>query len=269
VAAAEPFVFLNTHQADRMDSIAFVARWYPALREAQFLGFVAMMIFGVSLVKLHSCFGAKAANGNLGKIGFFLWTAGLLMRIFGWLFAFDQAFAESSQFVYFAGGFVLAVAGLVLVLASRTMEPLSMSMRSHKFVRGAYAWLLIAAVLMVVEPIHLQQLGMPFSHAFTGAIRHAITVGFISQMILGFGMHVASRRNDLDEHALAPLWSAFVLLNLGNAARVILEISTDYTTLAFVPMGFTGFVELIALGIWAYHVAPSMLVRRKSDALQT
>lgn len=266
VAVAEPFVFFYTHQADRMDSIMFVARWYPALREAQFLGFVAMMIFGVSLVKLNSCFGAQEANAGLGRIGFSLWMTGLLMRMFGWVYAFDQTFTPGSQALYFWGGVVLATGAVALVLASRIFEPLAESFRSHKFVRGAFAWLLIAGALLLVEPLHLKIIGAPFSHAFTGAVRHAVTVGFISQMILGFGAHIVARMNDLDERKLTPLWSAFILLNVGNATRVALEIATDFTPRAFAPMGITGFIELVGLGIWATHVARPMLARRRLRA---
>lgn len=262
VAWAEPFVFAHSHQADRTTSILYIARWYPVLREAQFLGFVAMMIFGVSLVKLNSCFGARPANAKLGKVGFFLWSLGLVIRMFGWLESFDHEFQAGSQTMFFLGGLLIAVAGVLLVAASRIFEPVSTPQRSHKFVRGAFVWLGIAGLMMILEPIHLRAIGTPFSHAYTGAVRHAVTVGFISQMILGFGSHVVARMNDLPEKSLAPLWSVFLLLNLGNAARVGLEVATDYSSAAFMPMGVTGFVELVALGIWAYHVGRPMLTKK-------
>lgn len=259
VSIAEPFVFAYTHQIDKGASIMFVARWFPLLREAQFLGFVAMMIFGVSLVKLNSCFGARAANPILGQIGFFLWNLGLVLRMLGWLEGFEQGFQGFSQALYFVGGGLIAVAAAILVTASRIFERVEQPQRSHKFVRGAFGWLIVGGILVILEPLHLGAIGSPFSHAYTGAIRHAVTVGFISQMILGFGAHVVSRMNDLDERTLAPLWSVFILLNVGNAARVGLEIATDYTGRAFLPMGITGFVELLGLSIWAYHVAKPML----------
>lgn len=263
VAFAEPFVFWFTHQADRLESIMYVARWYPVLRDAQFLGFVAMMIFGVSLVKLHSCFGALEANAQLGRVGFVLWITGLLIRMAGWLVAFDRGFMPGSQFIHNLGAAVLTFAVVLLVLASRIFEPLATHYRSHKFVRGAFAWLLVSGVLLALEPVHLRLTGAPFSHAYSGAVRHALTVGFISQMILGVGGHVVARMHGLEERALSSLWSVFVLLNLGNAARVVLEIATDYTHAAFKPMGVTGFIELVALVIWAADVARPMLARSR------
>lgn len=265
VSLAEPFAFANAHQADAVTSVMFVGKWYPALRDAQFLGFVAMMIFGVSLVKLNSCFGACEVDGQLGRAGFSLWTIGLVMRMFGWVYAFDHGFEGSTQVAYFAGGFILAFAALLVVKATGIFAPLSEPMRSHKFVRGAFAWLLISGLMLLLEPIHLQLMHAPFSHAFTGAVRHALTVGFISQMILGFGAHVIARMNDLDEKSLAPLWSVFILLNIGNAGRVALEVATDYTPTVYRVMGITGFIELTALLIWAYHVSKPMFasMRRK------
>ncbi len=264
VSIAEPFVFFFSHQAERLDSIQFIARWYPVLRETQFLGFVAMMIFGISMVKLNSCFGAGEAHEKLGKAAFCFWLLGLGMRVFGWLYAFEQGFAAGSQTMFFAGGIVLAVTSVALIFAARILEPFKETFRSHKFVRGAFTWLVLAGILLMLEPLHLTLIGAPFSHAYTGAIRHAVTVGFISQMILGFGAHVIARMNDLDETRLPSLWSVFILLNLGNTARVVLEIATDYTDHAFVPMGVTGFIELVALAIWAVHVTRPMLVRMQT-----
>jgi hypothetical protein len=140
-------------------------------------------------------------------------------------------------------------------------ERLSEFNRSQKFIRAAFGWLIIAGCLFILEPAHLRQIGSQFSHPYTGAIRHAVTVGFISQMIVGVSLHVVSRMNDLEILKQNPLWSVFWLLNVGNALRVALEIATDYTNRAFLPMGLTGFVELTALLIWAASIAIPMLKR--------
>jgi hypothetical protein len=125
--------------------------------------------------------------------------------------------------------------------------------------------LLVAGVLLVLEPLHLRFIGQPFSHAYTGAIRHAVTVGFISQMILGVGAHVVARMRDLDESILKSLWPAFLLLNVGNTGRVALEIATDFTPLAFRPMGITGFIELVGLSLWAASMIRCMFGYRHSS----
>ena len=260
VATAEPFYFYFAHTK----GVEFVAEWFPPYREAQFLGFVTMMIFGVAFVKMHSCFGARPALRLQGELGFALWNVGLLARMAGWITYFRSGMAPDAFWLYGLGGVFIAVAAVLLVTASRLFERTEFTIPAHKFVRGAMAWLLLAGVLLILEPLHLRLIGQPFSHAYTGAIRHAVTVGFISQMILGVGMHVVANMNDLV--ARRQLWSVFWLLNMGNAARVAFEIATDYAPRAFLPMGFTGFVELTGLFIWGFYVARPMLFRRRTLA---
>ncbi|MCE9557606.1 MAG: NnrS family protein [Armatimonadetes bacterium] len=265
VAAVEPYVFAMTHQADSQDSIIFVAKWFATYREAQFLGFVAMMIFGVSMVKFHSCFGFREACSKLGLSAWAVWMTGLVARIAGWNLYFDSGMDPRSAILYRLGGSLLALGAVLVVLSLGVFEKPSECFRAHKFVRGGFVWLLIGGLLLALEPLHLARIGMPFSHAFTGAIRHAITVGFISQMIVGVGTHVISRMSDLTESKESQLWAVFWLLNLGNAARVALEIATDYSKSAFIPMGWTGFVELTALALWAMAVVPPMLAKRPAN----
>lgn len=266
VSAAEPFYFALAHQADPTKGILFVAQYFAPYREAQFLGFVAMMIFGIALAKMNSCFGAKPAHRDLALTALVVWNIGLLGRMAGWILYFRQDMRPGSGMLYETGGAMLAFAAVALVIATRMFEGLSASYSSHKFIRSAFVWLLISGALLLLEPIHLKATGMPFSHAYIGAIRHAVTVGFISQMILGVGMHVVGRMNDVPDSAQKSLWFAFILINLGNAGRVALEIATDYSPSGFRPMGFTGFVELTGLAIWAWYVAKPMIAQKLKPA---
>src|SRR5690606_24917111 len=102
------------------------------------------------------CFGVGEAEGVLGRTAFYFWLIGLGLRVFGWLYAFDQEFSSGSQALYFAGGIVLAFTAAALVSATRIFEPLKETFRSHKFVRGAFAWLIISGILLIFEPLHLQ-----------------------------------------------------------------------------------------------------------------
>lgn len=259
VAAAEPFYFALAHQADPVNGILFVAEYFPPYREAQFLGFVTLMIFGVALTKMNSYFGARPANKEWALTALVVWNLGLLGRMAGWVMYFRSQMQPGTEKLYMMGGILLAGAALMLVISTRIFEPLARRSHSTKFLRAAFVWLLIGGALMVLEPLHLSMTGHPFSHPYIGAIRHALTVGFISQMILGVGMHVVAQMNELPASAQKALWTAFLLINLGNAARVALEIATDYSPGTFMPMGFTGFVELTGLAMWAVYVARPML----------
>jgi hypothetical protein len=188
-----------------------------------------------------------------------LWLSGVVVRCAGWLVAFEGGLKDVGLFRL---GTVLLGAGTVcIVVSSRVFEAASPS-PSAKFVRAAYGWLLVAVVMMLIEPWHLEAVGVPFSHAFTGAIRHAVTVGFISQMIIGVGAHVVNRMKGVPDGAQARLLPTFVLLNVGNAGRVALEVATDYTPRAFLPMGVTGFLELAGILLWAAVLLGLLLPRR-------
>lgn len=263
VSAAEPFYFAKAHQADPVKGILFVAQYFPPYRDAQFLGFVTMMIFGVAFTKMNSCFGAKPAHEHLGRTALIFWNVGLIARMLGWIGYFRADMQPGTNWLYNLGGIALALSAILLVVATRLFEKLEARYASHKFIRGAMTWLLISGALILLEPLHLRLAGIPFSHPYAGAIRHAITVGFISQMILGVGMHVIGRMNDIPDSAQRSLWKVFVLLNAGNAARVALEIATDYSPSSFKLMGFTGFIELTALVLWAWHVVKPMIARRR------
>lgn len=268
VSLVEPVVFAQSHQPDRLASIQFVAEWFAPLREAQFLGFVASMIFGVALVKVSECLGAKEPSKELGLAGLGFWTLGLLARIGGWVAYYRAGMIPGSGALYYAGGALLCIGAVFVVAAARPwswrLRPGTPKLRSHKFVLASFTWLLVAGLMMVVEPLVLQRLGLPFSHAYTGAVRHAVTVGFISQMIIGFSLRIVPSTLGLDDAALPRLWPTFWLLNVGNTLRVALEVATDFTPLAFKPMGLTGFVELVGLALWGAHLL-KLLARHRAE----
>lgn len=251
VSCLEPYVFAMTHQVEPMDSIGFIVRWMSPLRETQFLGFVAMMIFGVASSKFPGCLGFRKAQASWGIVAFCLWTGGLVARIIGWIRYFDSGFTLGGDSLLRIGGLLLFLAACSMAACLGVFERGREQNASQKFLRSAFAWLLIAGLLLVLEPLHLRAIGQPFSHAYTGGIRHAVTVGFISQMIIGVGYHLVTRMTGIRSEALPQLWSVFVLLNIGNLGRVALEILTDYTGTAFAPMGWTGMIELVGLSIWA------------------
>ncbi len=124
---------------------------------------------------------------------------------------------------------------------------------------------MIAAAMLAVMPTYdlwiykpLTGASSPFSHAFFGAYRHALTVGFITLMIVGVSSKVVPTLCGLDLRQLAPLWNAFLLLNLGNGLRVASEIATDYTVRAYPIMGASGFLEVGGLSLWAADLVRCM-----------
>jgi hypothetical protein len=162
---------------------------------------------------------------------------------------------------------VLVLAGTVAVLVWnwRIFAPAGESDRSLKYLRAAYAWLLVSLAMLVLLPIHTRVLipwlasgseaeQMHFSHAYFGAIRHAVTVGFISLMIVGVSSRVVPTLNGVDPRKLSKLWVPFVLLNVGCAVRVIGQTLTDFIPVSFSITGISGVLEVLGLALWGTHI---------------
>jgi hypothetical protein len=63
----------------------------------------------------------------------------------------------------------------------------------------------------------------------------------------------------VESERLSRLWGPFILLNVGCAARVLLQVLTDFLpATAFPLVGLTGFVEVLALGWWGVELWHTM-----------
>jgi hypothetical protein len=140
-----------------------------------------------------------------------------------------------------------------------TLPGTGRSDRSGKFIRIAFAWLFISFGMLLLLPVYQIISGIPFSHAYYGAIRHAITVGFISMMIVGVAAKVVPTLRGVGPEKLPALWLPFVLINLGCLLRVGFQIGTDWHPTFFKLVGVSGMLEWTGLAIWAGHLAAVML----------
>jgi hypothetical protein len=248
--------------ATREDLLRLVATWQPALRDLQVHGFALLMILGVSQRIFHHFYGLRLPNARLARwalVGLNLAVIGevaglLLMRVAG------HAWAG----LWYAAVLLLAGCCVLLVCDWRPFRRSAEADRNLKFLRAAYIWLLISLAMLVVLPGYQYAMarlapdsdaaGLGFSHAYYGAIRHAMTVGFVSMMIVGVAAKVVPTLNGLDVRGLSGLWLPFVLLNTGCGLRVVGQILTDFTPAAFPFAGVSGMLEVSALALWGWHL---------------
>jgi hypothetical protein len=150
--------------------------------------------------------------------------------------------------------------------------------RSLKFIRAAHVWFIVAAAMLVFTPVYNFGIYMPitgshvpFSHAFFGAYRHALTVGFIMMMIVGVSSKIVPTLSGVNLKRANSLWPTFVLLNLGNLTRVTFQIATDFSPYAYAVMGVSGFIEVVGLMLWGYELYANIRagknLKRESNAL--
>ena len=147
----------------------------------------------------------------------------------------------------------------IAILALRMFEPSDKEPKTRgihssfpHFVRIAYGWLIVAALLGVAAA------RWDTSGGIWGASRHALTVGFISVMIVSVGQRI------LPAFAgMRMLWSkklmlvALVLLVSGCGLRVSCEVLAyqSYSSTAWRILPLSALLELGALTVFAVNIA--------------
>jgi hypothetical protein len=253
---------VNTMGAvDRQALLWQVATYQAVLRDLQIHGFILFLVLGVSMHILPRFYGVAEVTARRARVAW-------------WLLAVGVAGEATLFLLYrFTGRHLLAAALLVpwgmlaggalsVAAVFRPWRPFPRPERSAKFVRAAYLWLAGSFVLLLLLPVYQLATGLRFSHAYYGSIRHAITVGFASQMIMGVAAHVVPALRQVPRASLPALRGPFVLVNLGCLLRVVLQALTDVHPGFFAVVGVSGLLELAALAWWGSHLIRLMATRR-------
>ncbi len=228
------------------------------LRDIQLLGFGALIIAGVSQRFIPTVYGLERPKRDRQAIIFWLINGSLMLEIV----SYELFFATGN--LYFCIGIELAFLlmtlwAVLLVMQIRVFSKTRQSDRSLKFIHAAYGWLLISMTMLPFFLVYGALTHQGFSHAFLGSYRHAYTVGFVSFMIVGVASRVVPILAGVGIEGAGSLWGPFILLNVGCAGRVILQILTDFIPrVAFPLVGITGFIELTALAWWGVEMWRTM-----------
>jgi hypothetical protein len=247
----------------REELIALVATWQGALRDIQIHGFALLMILGVSQRIFHHFYGLPAPSQRLSRVALVCLNAAILGEVAG--LVLHRLGGPAWITLWYASVLVLAGTVAALVWNWRLFAAPAEPDRTLKFLRAAYVWLLASLAMLVLLPVH-QHLLVPwlapdseaahlhFSHAYFGAIRHTVTVGFISLMIVGVAARVVPTLNGVDPRRLSKLWGPFLLINSGCALRVAGQTLTDFVPVAFPVTGVSGVLEVLGLTLWSVHL---------------
>jgi hypothetical protein len=243
--------------------VELVGTWQGPLRDVQIHGFALLMILGVSQRIFHHFYGLPQPSPRVSRACLDLLNIAVAAEVAGGVLM--QASGREWGGLKSLGAVMIAGAVTTLVMNWRVFSEPTDRDRSLKFLRAAYVWLLVSLAMLVLLPVY--QLGLVvnfapeseaarigFSHAFHGATRHAITVGFVSLMIVGVSTKVVPTLNGLRSERLSLLWGPFVLINLGCSMRVTGQILTDFTARAFPLAGMSGLLEVAGLGLWGVHL---------------
>jgi hypothetical protein len=249
-ALSHLFFFAKATATNQEQVILRIALIDGPLLSIQFLGFVPMMIAGVSLRMIPMAYGFRRPRHDRRRLILWMMNGSLVLGVASYL-----ALLTTRQPFFAAGlelAYVLTFAWAVLLVRQLGLfSPPAASDRGLKFIRAAYGWLLVATVMLPSVPLYNSLTGQMFSHAYMGAHRHALTVGFVSMMILGVSSRIVPMLAGLRHEEVGALWGPFLLLNAGNALRVSLQILTDFVpSVAYPWVGFTGFIEVVGLFWW-------------------
>lgn len=221
---------------------------FPHLFDQRFLvllawGFLVPFVWGFSAKWMSVFLGLQPLRSN------WLLTA-VGVNLFGLILALSGHLAASSWLFVMGAG--LAVTALRM-FEPAVNEPKTRGIHSSfpLFIRLAYLWLLIAAALGVAAS------RWDTSGGIWGASRHALTVGFISIMILCVGQRV------LPAFAgMRILWStklmflALLTLTSGCTLRVSCEVLAyqEYASWAWKVLPASALLELAALTLFAVNL---------------
>lgn len=221
---------------------------FPHLFDQRYLalmawGFLVPFVWGFSAKWMSVFLGLEPRPTKLLLAAVLTNLTGLALVLCGLLLA------GSCLFLF---GAVLAAAAIG-IFESAVNEPKTRGVHPSFpfFLRSAYGWLLVAAVLGVAAT------RFDRSGGIWGASRHALTVGFISIMILSVGQRV------LPAFAgMRMLWStklmfgALALVTLGCSLRVSCEVLAyqEYAAWAWSVLPLSALLELGGLTMFAINI---------------
>jgi hypothetical protein len=239
--------------------------------------FMDLAIFGFAMNAIYG-FGQKLLSGIVGSgtprtgvlsATFWLHNTGVALVSLG--HASGAAFAGSLGIAVLAAGafsYAVGMRGFVRVRRSTARPEVGEAMLRH-YVQLAFFWLLVGMVLLLAADLYWSARSLSPPHAYLGAVRHALTVGFMTTLILGVGQRLLP----ILGHTLLPwprlVLPAFALIAAGNLLRVVSELATLWRATAFTIMPFSAVLELSALTLFTANAlrtlwpAPDPLLRTK------
>lgn len=269
-AIFETLYLAATFRTGPGEFVPLVATWQGALRDLQIHGFATLMILGVSQRLVLNAYGFAAPPRWLARTA----LVGLNLAVIGEATGLILMRLDSRAWagLWYGSVFLFAGCALALVGSWRLHRRSEETDRSLKFIRAAYVWLFVSLGMLLALPLYqfviLPAINpdsaaarMGFSHAYYGATRHAITVGFISLMIVGVSSKVVPTLRGYHLKELTGLWVPFVLINLGCTLRVVGQTATDWADWVFPLAGASGVLEVTGLAVWGLQLAGLMLGR--------
>ncbi len=259
-------IFLFVHWGTITDRDSFIHRvglWNAPLRDAQMFGFAAQLILGVSLRFLPHAYGFREPPRWWAKV----LLVGCNIATLAMVVSFPLYMVQRNHMLmafYWLG----MVTWLVLTVGHITLMKLFGTPQEHdralKFIRSAFLWAAIGMIMGVAMPIYNIVTDQNFSHNYLASYRHALLSGFILLMIVGVSSKVTPILSGVDLQQTNTLWTAFVILNFGNIARIVGQIALDLTSAVNALVAASGFIQWAGIVLWADDLWRSIAVGKRT-----
>ena len=208
-------------------------------------GFVVPFVWGFSSRWMPTFLGLRPQRGALVLVSVGLNAAGVISALAGWF--------PASSLCLLAGAAVSVIALRLWETGVRPPKVQGIHQSFPVFVRLAYAWLVVAALLGVYAAAS----GGP---GIWGASRHALTVGFLATMVFSVGSRVLPAFSGMKPLFSPRLMFAYLaLLNFGCTLRVPTEALAyqENTSLAWSWLPVSALIELSAVVLFAINLVVS------------
>jgi hypothetical protein len=241
------------------------AEWNWAYRHIQLAGFATMFIFGVSLRTIPVFFGKAEPSKALDRAVFPLIVVGLTLRA-GFDVLVNYGLLAPAALAVPASLELAGILGFIwnLGLFKRTIHPVdgAKGARAYeKYIYAAYGWLIVSVLGIAALTGYHAATGTAAPHALMGSYRHALTVGFITFMILGYAMRVIPVFLGRPVYSLRLLNATFVLMLFGNTLRVVFQaLTVPFGDWPFALAGVSGWFEAVGLGLFGYNLLRTLYV---------
>ncbi len=225
-------------------------------------GFVFMFIFAINIRTVFAFLDIKPVREKAVNMTFWVLNISLPIYCIAHLFAYRSTIAlRVLQGIVFPIAFALItfIYGLrIFERSTKELQDVVMDRSYAKTIRTAYLWLIVTTVILLIIPF--LEYGSDIQQRFHGSLNHAVTVGFITMMIIGYASKMIPTFKGIDMHSLKLSNMTFILLNTGCFLRVFSQMMVGISEkpLFYGIMGTSGWFELAALSIFGYNLWKTM-----------
>ncbi len=255
------------------DGVTTVAasRGTPLLQMYIF-GFITLFILGVSIRVLPHFVSLRPPRVRFLTPVLLLFNIALLARVgSGWLAAY--AGWSNPEWLQTGAVYGMGAAVLLFVFALNLHRPAVRAEDSapagghERLIRVAYFWLVVA---FAIEAWYASKgLAGDFRPDFLeqGAARHALAIGFVTQMIFGVGARALPAFAGKSLYSPRLLGLTWVLINIAVIMRVgHAVIPLGSTTFRFDHIAASGAIAFLAVALFTYNIIRTVIPARRRRA---